>query len=94
MINVSIHYHNILRRRTGVERETMQLPGETSLYCALGKVADHYGPHLREMLFAPDGTVANHLVVFHNGQLVRHDARTVQLADGDKLMLFPAISGG
>jgi molybdopterin converting factor small subunit len=94
MINVSIRYHNILRRRTGVERETIQLPAETSLYGALEKVADRYGPHLREMLFAPDGTVASHLVVFHNGQLARQDARAVQLADGDELMLFPAISGG
>ena len=94
MISVSISYHNMLRRRTGVERENIQLPDGTPLYGALEKVADRYGPHLREMLFAPEGTVANYLVVFHNGQLSRQDARTVQLADGDELMLFPAISGG
>jgi molybdopterin converting factor small subunit len=94
MINVRIQYHNMLRRRTGVERETIQLPAETSLYSVLEQVADRYGPHLREMLFAPDGTIANYLVVFHNGQLARQDARTVQLTDGDELMLFPAISGG
>jgi len=93
-MKVQVTYHNMLRRRTRVERETIQLPAETSLYGALQKVADHYGPPLREMLFAPDGTVANHLVVFRNGQLARQDARTVQLADGDELMLFPAISGG
>jgi molybdopterin converting factor small subunit len=87
-------YHNILRRHTGIERETIQLPAETSLHGALEKVADRYGPHLRDMLFASDGTVTNHLVVFHNGQLARQDAHTVQLADGDELMLFPAISGG
>lgn len=94
MINIHIIYHNMLRRRTGVERETVQLPAQTSLYGALESVASHHGPHLHEMLFAPDGTVANHLVVFRNGQLSRQDARTVQLADGDELMLFPAISGG
>jgi molybdopterin converting factor small subunit len=94
MINVSIHYHNMLRRQTEVEQETIQLPDETSLYGALEKVAKHYAPPLREMLFAPDGAVASHLVVFRNGQLVREDARTVQLGDGDQLMLFPAISGG
>jgi molybdopterin converting factor small subunit len=94
MIRVRISYHNILRRQTGVEGETVHLPGGTSLYAALQHLAGHYGPHLREMLFAPDGTVATHLVVFHNGQLARQDARTVQLVDGDELMLFPAISGG
>lgn len=93
-MDVHICYHNMLRRRTGVERETIQLSIGTSLYGALEHVADRYGPHLREMLFAPDGTVANHLVVFHNGQLARQDARTLQLGDGDELMLFPAISGG
>jgi molybdopterin converting factor small subunit len=94
MISVHISYHNMLRRQTGVERETIQLPAEASLCGALERVADRYGTHLREMLFAPDGTVASHLVVFHNGQLARQDARTVQLVDGDELMLFPAISGG
>jgi molybdopterin converting factor small subunit len=94
MMEIHIHYHNMLRRRAGVERETIQLPEETSLYGALDHVAGRYGAHLREMLFAPDGTVANHLVVFHNGQLARQDARTVPLADGDELMLFPVISGG
>ena len=94
MISVSISYHNMLRRRTGVERETIQLPAGTPLYGVLEQVADRYGAHLREMLFAPDGTVASHLVVFHNGQLARQDARTLQLVDGDELMLFPAISGG
>ena len=93
-MNIQVVYHNMLRRRTGVERETLELPAGTSLYGTLERVADRYGPHLREMLFAPDGTVANHLVVFHNGQLARQDARTVLLADGDELMLFPAISGG
>jgi molybdopterin converting factor small subunit len=94
MMNIHVNYHNMLRRRTAVEQETIQLPAGTSLYGALEKVADHYGPHLREMLFAPDGTVVNHLVIFHNGQLARQDPRTVRLADGDELMLFPAISGG
>lgn len=93
-MNIHIHYHNMLRRRTGVERESFQMPDASSLYDALEKVAARYGPHLHEMLFAPDGTVANHLVVFHNGQLARQAARTVPLADGDELMLFPAISGG
>ena len=84
----------MLQRRTGVDRETIVLSEATSLYSALQRLADRYGPNLREMLFAADETVATHLVVFRNGQLARQDARGLQLADGDELMLFPAISGG
>ena len=94
MIHIHIRYHNMLRRTTGLEQETIELPAGTSLYGALETIAGRYGPALRDMLFLPDGTVAGHLVVFRNGQLARDDARTVELADGDELMLFPAISGG
>ncbi len=94
MIHIHLHYHNMLRRVTGLERETVELPPGASLYGALETIAGRYGPALREMLFLPDGTVASHLVVFRNGQLARDDARTLELADGDELMLFPAISGG
>lgn len=94
LIQVQVKYHNMLRRRTGLEQEVVQLPAEASLYDALQQVAERHRPHLHEMIFAPDGTVATHLVVFRNGELTREDARNVSLADGDQLMLFPAISGG
>ena len=94
LMHIRVKYHNMLRRRTGVEQETLDVPSGSSLQVPLEHIAQRYGPSLREMLFAPDGTVATHLVVFHNGQLARHDPLAVHLAEGDELLLFPSISGG
>jgi molybdopterin converting factor small subunit len=49
---------------------------------------------LREALFSPDGSVVSHLVIFRNRKLVPQDGHHLLLADGDELMLFPAIAGG
>jgi molybdopterin converting factor small subunit len=94
MIQVTLDYHNILRRASRVEQETIALSDGTSLYAALESAAERHGGPLREMLFAADGGIAPHLVVFLNGQLASGDTRTLLLGDGDALMLFPAISGG
>jgi len=94
MITVWLNYHNILRRASGVEQETVGLPDGTSLYAALESAAERHGSPLRELLFGADGAIAPHLVVFRNGHLASGDAHTLLLADGDALMLFPAISGG
>lgn len=93
-IAVQVRYHNMLRHRTGVAQETVTLPAGSVLCAALEHVAARRGPRLREMLFAPQGSISTHLVVLHNQQLVRPDAAQPTLADGDELLLFPAISGG
>jgi molybdopterin converting factor small subunit len=93
-IAVSVRYYNVFRLRVGIERETIALAEGTSLRTALERLAGRHGSVLREMLFAPDGSVASHLIVFRNRKLVPHDARHLPLADGDELMLFPAVAGG
>jgi molybdopterin converting factor small subunit len=94
MITVSVRYHNMLRHRTGVEGEVVELPDGTDLSAVLEILAERHGQSLRQMLFAPDGSVSPHLVIFGNGQLLPQDQRLSPLSDGDELMLFPAISGG
>ena len=94
MITVSVRYHNMLRRRAGVEQETIVLPDGTLLRRALEHLADRHGKRLQEMLFSPDGSVVSHLVIFRNRKLVSQDQHHLLLADGDELMLFPAIAGG
>jgi molybdopterin converting factor small subunit len=93
-IAVGVRYYNVFRLRIGIERETIVLPEGTSLRSALERLAERHGSVLRQMLFAPDGRVASHLVVFRNRKLVPHDERHAPLADGDELMLFPAVAGG
>ena len=94
MISVSVRYHNMLKRRAGRRDETLTLQDGALLGDALQEMAEHHGPQLREMLFAADGEVAPHLVVFCNSKLVSRDRAEFALADGDELMLFPATSGG
>ncbi|MDY7078358.1 MAG: MoaD/ThiS family protein [Chloroflexota bacterium] len=94
MIAVSVRYHNMLRRRTGVEQETITLTKGTSLRAALEHLADRHASRLREMLFASDGSIVSHLVIFRNRKLVSQDQHHLVLVDGDELMLFPAIAGG
>jgi len=93
-MQVQVKYHNMLRRRTGVAAESLELPDRSSLLNALETIGQRYEPALHEMLFNPDGTVASHLVIFRNGQLARNDPATITLSDGDELLLFPSISGG
>lgn len=94
MITVTVRYHNLLRRVTGVAEETITLPASTSLRDALEHLAQRHGPALQEMLFEPDGGISLHLAVFCNRQLVRHDQHDAPLSADDELMLFPAIAGG
>ena len=93
LITVGVRYHNMLRHRAGVEHETIAL-AEGTLRAALEHLADRHGPRLREMLFAPDGGVASHIVIFRNRKLVPQGQHHLSLANGDELMLFPAIAGG
>jgi len=94
VIAIRVRYHNILRHAAGVEQETVTLPAGAALRVALEHLADRHGSRLQEMLFAPDGSVASYLVIFRNRKLVEHDQFHVSLADGDELLVFPAVSGG
>ena len=94
MITVTVRYHNLLRRMTGVKEETISLPVGASLRDALEHLAQRHGPALQEMLFEPDGGISLHLAVFYNRQLVRPDQHDAPLSADDELMLFPAIAGG
>jgi molybdopterin converting factor small subunit len=93
-IAVSVRYHNMLRRRVGIEQETITVADGTLLHNVLEILADRHGPRLREMLFSPEGSIVSHLVIFRNRKLVPQDQYQLVLGDGDELMLFPAIAGG
>lgn len=94
MITIAVCYHNLLRRTTGLARETITLPEGTSLRGALLYLAQRHGSSLQKMLFEPEGDVSVHLVVFRDKRLLRPDQHDAVLCDGEELMLFPAISGG
>jgi len=94
VITVSVRYHNLLRRATGVADERVTLPLGISLREALEHLAQRHGPLLREMLLGSGDSISPHLVIFYNGSLVSAEERNFSLANGDELMLFLAIAGG
>jgi MoaD family protein len=91
---VQVRYYNMLRRRAGIDRESIELPKGTSLRGALEHVGARHGEPLRQMLFTPQGETVSYLVVFRNRKLIPHDRFDLILNDGDELMLFPAVAGG
>ncbi len=93
-IGVKVRLHNMLRHHAGVEQEALVLAEGTLLHVALEDLARRHGPGLAGMLFASPGVISPHLVIFRNQQLLPRDQVDVPLADGDELLLFPAISGG
>lgn len=93
-IHITVQYHNILRARAGISAETLDMPEGSTLRDLLHHVAETHGPVLREVLFTADGAVSSHLVVFRNRHLLPATDRDAMLADGDELLLFPAIAGG
>ncbi|MGD9030499.1 MAG: MoaD family protein [Anaerolineae bacterium] len=90
---VTVQYHNILRRAAGLGEETVRLPTGSSVRGAINQLSKTR-PAMRSLLFTAEGDVASHVVVFLNRKLVTHDQFDSQLADGDELKLFPAVSGG
>ena len=93
-ISVSVRFHNMLRHHTGIEQEAIVLPEGALLLTALEDLARRHGPGLGRMLFASEGVISTHLVIFRNQQLLPRAEGDVTLVDGDELLLFPAISGG
>jgi molybdopterin converting factor small subunit len=102
MITVTVRYHNMLRRHTGLAEEQVKLPEGTEVDTAIRHVADLHGSRFAEMLLSPSGGLASHLVVFVNEELLLPEGKSSRtsrgparpLADGDEIKLFPAISGG
>jgi molybdopterin converting factor small subunit len=94
MIAVTVRYYNMLRLHAKVESESLDLPAGTEVTDAVQGLVERHGPAFAEMLLAPSGELASHLVVFVNEKLVFPGGDAPALDDGDEIKLFPAISGG
>jgi molybdopterin converting factor small subunit len=94
MITIQIKYHNVLRKMAALAEDAVEVPAGATSRAVLEHLAQERGAPLRDALLAPDGAIASHLVVFRNRKLMRPEQHDDPLADGDELMLFPAIAGG
>lgn len=81
-----------LRNYTGGEK-FVQVSGPT-LRGALKDLVERY-PDLEEHLYAPDGELRPYVNIYLNGEDIRgRDGDTIELAEGDQLMIVPSIAGG
>ena len=89
---VKIMIPTALRQYAG-DSDTVELDGGN-----VGDVLDQLGrsfPELSQHLFDADGNLRNFVNVFINDDNIRdRDGRDTALADGDELMIIPAIAGG
>jgi molybdopterin converting factor small subunit len=93
MITVKVRYFNLLALHAGTRQQLVEMPGDASLTDLILKVAAGNPPSFREVVFQ-NGLPSEHLRVFHNGTPVFEHDLNLQLADGDEVMLFPAVAGG
>lgn len=93
MIQIEVRYFNILARSVGAKQATISMP----LGATLGQLLDHLAQvnpvSFKQIAFRESGP-SPYLRIFHNETLVSVLDTETALADGDTVMLFPAISGG
>lgn len=92
-IAIRVRYFNVLADYAGTRSAQVRVPPETSVR-ALLRILSETNPEPFRRLLAPDGQFRSYLRVFRNDVLVAETAFELPLADGDEILLFPAVAGG
>jgi MoaD family protein len=93
MYSISIRYFNILAAYAEKKTETVDVPPGTTVLELINQLGDNKPKMFREVVLQ-DGEVSHHLRIFRNERSLDGETLDIALEDGDKLMLFPAVSGG
>ena len=92
-IDVQVRFFNVLAIYAGTKRLTLTVPAGTSLRDCLDRLATTSPEAFRRAL-VKEGQLTPYLRVFRNEKLTVGAALEQPVADGDQLMLFPAVAGG
>lgn len=92
-MKIHVRFYNILSAYAGVKTLEVVLVEGTSLAGLLRELVQLTPPAFGQVI-QPDGVFNPHIRIFINGNLIVGAAEEIQLADGDAVMLFPAIAGG
>ena len=93
MITVSIRYFNLLAAFAGVKQESRSVPEGTTIGELIELLAAQRPGAFGETLLH-NGRPSPHLRVFRNETPLNPQDMTAPLAEGDALILFPAVAGG
>jgi molybdopterin converting factor small subunit len=92
-VDVQIRFFNVLAVYAGTKRMTLTVPAGTSLRDCLERLTAASPEAFRRAL-VKEGQLTPYLRVFRNEKLTAGAALEQPVADGDQVMLFPAVAGG
>ncbi len=93
MITINIRYFNLLATYAGARQESLDLAEGTTINGLVAVLAGRHPGAFSEMVL-PKGQPSPHLRIFRNETPVNPENMESALADGDTLLLFPAVAGG
>jgi MoaD family protein len=92
-IIVRVRYFNVLADYAGMKRAEVVVPTGTTLRVFLNHLIEINPEPFRRAL-SRDEMLSAYLRVFHNERVAAPADFDAPLADGDEVMLFPAVAGG
>lgn len=93
-MKITAKYYNIIRDMAGKQEDTLEMTAGDSVAAALTVIAKHYGTAMEKLLLASSGEKSTYLSLFLNKRRLGNADLSETLAEGDELMLMPAIAGG
>lgn len=91
---MKVNLYATLRQIVGKKIVEIQINNEKTVGNILHTLVRQY-PDLNESIWYPDGTLAGHVAVIHNGRDIRHlEGVDTPVTDDDKLDVFPPVGGG
>lgn len=92
---VTFQFEAQLRQAAGCRERSVALPEASTLADALRVVAGELGEEFQQRVLDDSNEPRMSILLFVNDEPVQHaDAATRSLAEGDRILLFPPISGG
>ncbi len=92
MAQVKVRFSSALKTPTG---ETQSVASGATAHDALAFLCGKYGDNFRKKVFDVDGNLHGHVAVYKNGEDLRFSSGLGEaIAEGDELLILPAVSGG
>lgn len=93
MISVTVKLFNLLAIYAGNKTQSFELSEGTTITQLIERMVNEYPAPFKDMVYH-HGKISPHLRIFLNERLLNESEIDTALADGDSLMLFPAVAGG
>lgn len=94
MPDVVVRYYNIIRDAAGRPEEQVALADGATVLDLLALVSRDHGAKMERFLLTREGGKSPYLSLFVNGKRVEGAGVQLVLAEGDVVMMLPAIAGG